>query len=232
MAIRKWKRKPTKKWRKKKWNKKRRIPRSLPLNGFPTKVLVKHKYATTIGLDPGTGTIATYSFRTNSMYDPDRTGIGHQPRGYDQYALNYNHYTVVGSKIKVTPMGPLNRNAPSDPLSCFGITIQSDDTFPYSDYTDLCESRFAGAGKMVPYQNDKKVSAYKRFSTKKYFACKSIVGNVPYRGNSTGDPSTMEQAYYVVWQTSPVAADIEITDFLVELEYLAVWSEPKYLAES
>ena len=194
--------------------------------------MVRHKYCTTIGLDPGTGTIATYSFRTNSMYDPDRTGIGHQPRGFDQYAVNYNHYTVIGSKIKVSPCGPQNRNDPTDAMSCFGITIQSDDTFPYSDYTDLCESRFAGAGRIVPFQNQKKVSALKKFSTKKYFGVKSCVGLVPYRGNSAGDPSTMEQAYFVVWQTSPVADDVDITNFLVEIEYLAVWTEPKYLGES
>lgn len=222
---------------KKKWRKKRRFTRrkrrfhkprkSLPLNGFPTKIMVRHKYATTIGLDAPTGGIATYSFRCNSMYDPDRTGIGHQSRGFDEFAVNYNHYTVVGSVIKATPIGPANRQLPTDAASCFGITIQSDDTFPYSNYTDLCESRFAGAGKPVPYQLQRKYSATRKFSAKKYFGVKSIVGIVPYRGNSTGDPSTMEQAYFIVWQASPVLDDVEITNFLIEICKFIIRLNPK-----
>jgi hypothetical protein len=30
----------------------------------------------------------------NSIFDPDRSGVGHQPAGYDQWALFYNRYRV------------------------------------------------------------------------------------------------------------------------------------------
>jgi hypothetical protein len=35
------------------------------------------------------------------MFDPDITGTGHQPYGFDQYMLQYNHYTVIGAKCNV-----------------------------------------------------------------------------------------------------------------------------------
>lgn len=42
-----------------------------------------------------------YVFRGNSVYDPDYTGGGVQPYGYDQYMAIFNNYRVVASSIKV-----------------------------------------------------------------------------------------------------------------------------------
>lgn len=35
-----------------------------------------------------------YVFRANSLFDPDLTGTGHQPRGFDQWATFYGQYKV------------------------------------------------------------------------------------------------------------------------------------------
>jgi len=40
-------------------------------------------------------------FRANSLYDPNYTGGGHQPNGFDQLIAAYNHFTVISSKIRV-----------------------------------------------------------------------------------------------------------------------------------
>jgi hypothetical protein len=37
----------------------------------------------------------------NSIFDPDRSGVGHQPLGYDQWALFYNRYRVDTVDIQV-----------------------------------------------------------------------------------------------------------------------------------
>lgn len=41
-------------------------------------------------------------FRNNSIYDPDGTGIGHQPLGYDQWSQFYGRYRVIGAKYRIT----------------------------------------------------------------------------------------------------------------------------------
>lgn len=41
-------------------------------------------------------------FRNNSIYDPDGSGIGHQPLGYDQWSQFYGRYRVIGAKYRVT----------------------------------------------------------------------------------------------------------------------------------
>ena len=50
--------------------------------------------------------MGTYRFRANGLYDPDRTGTGHQPFGYDEWSPIYDHFTVVGSRITVYPLAP------------------------------------------------------------------------------------------------------------------------------
>lgn len=45
---------------------------------------------------------ATYTWRANSINDPDESGIGHQPRGHDQFETLFRKYLVIGSSIEVT----------------------------------------------------------------------------------------------------------------------------------
>lgn len=40
------------------------------------------------------GTTIDHVWNINSIFDPNRTGTGHQPLGYDQYAAFYNRYRV------------------------------------------------------------------------------------------------------------------------------------------
>lgn len=44
-------------------------------------------------------------YNLNSIFDPDRTGVGHQPLGRDQLALLYNRYRVfaVSWRVEIPP---------------------------------------------------------------------------------------------------------------------------------
>jgi hypothetical protein len=47
-----------------------------------------------------------YIFNLNSLWDPDRTGIGHQPYGFDNLALLYNRYRVISCGWRlIQPIG-------------------------------------------------------------------------------------------------------------------------------
>lgn len=98
--------------RKAKYN--RRYPKTiyLPLNNpsgaiGPNRIFAKLKYAgkgytSTIS---GGVTTAGQTFRLNSLNDPDFTGVGIQPYGYDNIlGLGYNRYLVRAVKVKVIPM--------------------------------------------------------------------------------------------------------------------------------
>lgn len=51
------------------------------------------------------GAGAIYSFRLNSLFDPDLTSTGKQPLGFDQYAAIFSRYRVVKVSFDVTYMG-------------------------------------------------------------------------------------------------------------------------------
>lgn len=48
----------------------------------------------------GASNPAAYVFRANSLFDPDFTGVGHQPRGFDQLMALYERYVVTGVKVE------------------------------------------------------------------------------------------------------------------------------------
>lgn len=48
--------------------------------------------------------IQWHDFAANGMYDPDITGVGHQPMGFDQLAAIYQRYRVNACKITVDGM--------------------------------------------------------------------------------------------------------------------------------
>jgi hypothetical protein len=67
----------------------------------PDSVRVKLPFTQT--LTPGTtsGGLYTYQYRGNSGFDPDYTGVGLQPNGFDQWSQFYNTYVVLGSELVV-----------------------------------------------------------------------------------------------------------------------------------
>jgi len=74
------------------------------LNPFPNTKICRHKYvdAVTVPAGGAAGVPTIYQFRANSMYDPDFTGVGHQPMFRDEMAAQYKYYTVINSAVRVS----------------------------------------------------------------------------------------------------------------------------------
>jgi len=65
---------------------------------MPSEFVTQLSYAAQVETTAGT---PIWVFRMNSLFDPDRTGVGHQPYGRDQLANIYNRYRVNGFKYEV-----------------------------------------------------------------------------------------------------------------------------------
>lgn len=100
----------------------RRVPRSL---STVNSTYITLGYSDTFTLsEAGNGLGAIYSFRLNSLYDPDLTGVGGQPVAFDQYALIYSKYLVFGGSWSVTFDNQVNRAA------VVGCIVTSDPSVP------------------------------------------------------------------------------------------------------
>ena len=96
--------------------------RRLPAIGMSSKKKVRLRYVTEITLNASGVGLSAHYFSANGMFDPDVTGTGHQPLYYDQWMVNYEHYQVLGSKIKVTALP--SQNAGSTP-GVFGVVLDN-----------------------------------------------------------------------------------------------------------
>lgn len=69
--------------------------------GLPTGMRVRMKYSSRPALTSGVTNQVENIYRAFSIFDPDLSGVGHQPLGHDQWATLYSRYRVLGSKIEV-----------------------------------------------------------------------------------------------------------------------------------
>jgi len=68
---------------------------------IPKSTKANLRYAASFTQSCGVASFGAHVFGANNAFDPDYTGAGHQPNGFDQLMTMYEHYQVIGSKITV-----------------------------------------------------------------------------------------------------------------------------------
>jgi len=119
---------------------------------FPRTMSVKLKYTELINITLTTSLAFDYVFNLNSIFDPNRSGVGHQPQGHDQWANFYNRYRVDKAHCKVLPLGSTSTHGqrytifPSN--STTGITAYDQASeMPYAQ-TAICITTGATTGRL------------------------------------------------------------------------------------
>lgn len=113
--------------------------------GFPNSIITKLRYCMYTGLTCTSGARGLNVFCANGIFDPDTTGVGHQPLYRDEYAAIYNNYVVLGSKITVTYL-PRTSNE----CVLVGIVGDDDSTISTTIETLMEQSNAISAGMGPP----------------------------------------------------------------------------------
>jgi len=179
-----------KKYAKKRTTRKRRIPRGL--SGFAREQIRTLSYSDSFTMSNTAGILSEYQFRANSLFDPNLSGTGHQPFGFDQIAQFYNHYDVLSSYIKVTVVSPIGQN-PSGAVAV-GAYL-SDDASAYADWSTYSEAKRGTMRIIAPFFAGK--SIIKSSFNKKKFYSKSV-DNGATTALVTNNPA--EEVVYHIWQ--------------------------------
>lgn len=209
------------------------LPRNLAVlgKGLPKRVLVTHKYVETASINCSSGGVGSYNWNCNGLYDPNQSGFGHQPMYFDQMSALYNHYTVIGSRIKVT-FAPLNISTGGVPNSqqtmAVGLYINDDSVITPSGMWNLAEQTQAKIKTICPAANVPVVLT-SNWSAKKTFGG-SVLGNPNLRGNASANPSEVS-IFSLYAQPYDITSSCSLY-FMVEIEYIAVWSELKDILSS
>jgi len=182
------------------------------------------KYVQQVSLDPSAG-LVNNSFNANSLYDPDQTGTGHQPNGYDTLSALYSRYLVESSVIDVKyfPQGPTT----SVPLA-FGVNLY-DGSSPYPSgaiamleqsngkYVISCKN--AANGVAVPHVKTK-------FDARKWFGIKDLDDNRENIGALTNSNPT-RRCYFQVWcGPTDESTDVDAVLAVVEIFYTVQFYSP------
>lgn len=151
--------------------------------GFSDTLFCKLKYSQSIRLNNGTNATVPYSFRGNSLFDPDYTSTGHQPMYFDQYALIYERYRVMGAKISIRAINGNNTAAH------YLVLQTGTDVYSGLNMERLLEQPRSGISKIVPASSQSPTFIKHYCSTRK--ACgltKSQVMDADYASQTTGSP--------------------------------------------
>jgi hypothetical protein len=194
---------------------------SLPL--FPPSYRCKLRYADSISVTSTSGIPQTYVLTANGLYDPDITGTGHQPAGFDQMMVSFEHYTVLRSRIVGVFRGTSAGSA------AVGIAVRSGTT-AITVANQLIEDGLLRYDYIMPTaQYGQCVKVAHSVNVAEYEGVSNPLDVFELRGDIATNPS--EQMYYhvTVWDTEGGTRGITF-DFFIEYE--AVFTEYRSLTES
>jgi len=188
----------------------RRVVNTRQSTGFPDSEWATIRYSDEVPITSG-GTYGQYTFRGNSCFDPDETGIGHQPMYFDQYATVYSKYKVKSSRIRVTAA---NYNAAA---SAVIVLVPSSEIVTITSYSIAMEQPYAKRTEMLPVSTRAGVqtSVTSAMSTERILGLSpSQFAGEDYSALTGATPSS-------VWYWNIAAFDIVATSvrLTVDIEY-------------
>jgi len=171
--------------------------------------------------------LGTQVYSCNGIYDPYATGVGHQPSGFDQLMLMFDHFVVIGAKMIVTFVN----NDTQDPM-IVGIDIR-DSTSGQFDSRVVIESGSAKYASISPRDSGQnQVTLNYKINPSRFLGRSKPLSDPQLKGSASGNPT--EQCYFHVFGGNlddQGTSGNEITANIV-IEYQVVFIEPKQVGLS
>lgn len=203
-----------------------KVPKTALTTPFYGRKTVVHKYAqANVTINGGiAGVAAAHVFRANSMFDPDFTGGGNQPLGFDQMAAMYNRFTVTHAQIRVVFSNP----STNDYRLITGIALSRDTAL--KTRTEYMETHSSWDILPSGSINGGTVTCMLNVDVAKFFGLKDIIDERDFSGTSTANPQ--HNCYFHVFAADSGGSDPGAIQSTVEIAYTAVWKEPISLSGS
>lgn len=195
---------------------------------LPQKRRAVHRYhEKNLALNPGlAGILAEYVFVANGMYDPNLTGSGHQPIGFDQMNLFYNQHHVIGSRIVVTIISQETTYP-----GIVGIYANSTAALTSSSIDTIIEQGNGVFSTVLTKDLPQSSSTLQfSFSTAKFSGSSKVLSDDNLAGSSSANPTT---SFYYHIVAAPIP-NVDMTSCYLDvlIEYVSIWSDPKEVTGS
>lgn len=196
--------------------------RAIPL--FPNRYRGLLRYADTYTLNSTSGAVATQVISANGLYDPDISGSGHQPVGFDQMMVSYEHYCVTGARIRANFH---NNTASVYPTCSIGLSASAT---PVTTINQIVEDGMCALTFLHPlgvYGSMRTVE--QAINIAQFGGLRSILDNSDYRGSVAANPAEQSYFHLQTWDTENATSSCAVD---VVVEYEAWFTEPRKLTQS
>lgn len=199
---------------------------------FPESKRVWHRYVEDVTLPGSTapGLTDYYSFRLNSVYDPNYTGTGHQPLFHDEMAAKYTTYTVISAIIKVTFSPTANEQATHTIQIVYGDNTPDADRELFQESQTKWVTPVTPALLTRPYSISRKVWMPKIVSNGSYAA---YVGDWDQKRTVNTNSSDGNTVFAHIVR-APVGATTDLDESVVKVELFqaVLWRDPVTFSKS
>lgn len=179
-----------------------------------------------ITIDPGVAGVAgVHVWSLNSLFDPDRTGVGHQPAGFDEMMSVYEHYTVYGVKYRVSWYSVDTTNEMLGGVSVNdSVTAQSDPRV----YMENGQTQWAvAANKNNNGDRIRNFSGYIDLAKVHGHKRDTYLDESQYQGSASANPG--DEAFLHCWVAPANAtSDLSTSVWVVELQYYVMLAGGKF----
>jgi len=193
-------------------------------SGLPVHKTVSLRYCDNVDLASASSALHVYSFRANSIYDPDLTGIGHQPMGRDLWSAQYNHYIVLGSRIRIYAECLDDVNVDHYTLGVVlhedGMAISGNDSRALQE-NGKSRFHYLMSG---PDKSRSSCTLVQTFSAKRFFGMKDVRDNRDTVGAAVGN-NPSDGAYFMVYIEGNALSSLGCR-LHVTIDYIVDFTEP------
>lgn len=191
-----------------KWSK------AFPQKGFYKLIYTDAGYSFTLNV--GNGYSSSHVFNGNDLYDPDVTGVGNQPYGFDELSAFFQRFLVYSSKIDVWfhPADDTNEPIMAGVVAAFNASVAVD------DYSDLSQFPHHKMIKLTGRTGDNKANHVSLYASSKQICNTGRFRDASENGSTTASPSVLWR--WTVFCNSNTIADDKVIDFDVKITYYAM----------
>lgn len=175
------------------------------LTPFAQRYITKMKYSETLTLSLANS--YQYVFNLNSLYDPNRTSIGHQPFAFDNLATIYNRYRVFRTDYVI------NGYSGAVPIR-YGCIV-TNDVPPINNVSELAENPRAQTRVQVPGGNTTRIAGRVSLPSLVGRTKQQYMADDRYQADVTSSPAELALLTITGGTMTDASTDILVTVTLV-----------------
>lgn len=200
-----------------------RMP-AAPLFGSRSK-MVMLPYFDSAQVSTGTITAGSYLFSANGLYDPNITGTGAQPGGFDQMMLFFEHYTVFRTEVVC-----VYRNQSTTLPVTVVLALRASNSAT-SDIATVMESGNCISTKLQIAPNEGSIKELRMsVDIARHTGVPDLLEDPEVRGDLAANP--IEQQYIHVQAFNTETAGSVNVWFEIRINYYAIFTETRIITPS